>query len=318
MVKSIPRKLIKFGNSSYIISIPKEWIEKNNLKKGDLVYLGEEGENIVIALKDRKKSAGKKITISLANRDLDELKREFTSAYINNYNEIILDGKNDRKRSELINKIIQEKVGIEIVEQNDSQTIIKDILDLEAVSFDKITRRLDNVIRSMFEDVISSLKMDSFKEWSVKEIIQADIEANKLYFLIWKIIRKCQEEPGITASMKLSPKELSDMQWLSLHMEYIGDNLKRFAKTMTSVKLDAGSKKKVLELALMFEKDYLASINSYYNNDKINARKIAGLKKEHQKICSDFSASFPMLENVVEKMRNIASSVHNIAKIIAY
>ena len=318
MAKSEPRKLIKFGNSSFIISIPKEWIDKNGLKKGDIVYLEDNIDHLVLTLKDKKKPTCKKITISLANKEVDDLRREFTSAYINNYSEIILEGKNERKRSELINKIIQEKVGIEIVEQNDTQTVIKDILDLDAVSFEKITRRLDNVIRSMFEDVISALKMESFKEWTAKEINQADIEVNKLYFLIWKIVRKCQEEPRLSIGLKVTPKELSDTQWLSLHIEYIGDNLKRLAKLLISTKMNAESRKKILELTSSFEKYYLEAINSYYANDKISARKIAGMKHEHQKFCSDFCASDPSVEIVGEKFRGIANSIHNIAKIIAY
>jgi phosphate uptake regulator len=318
MVKSEPRRLIKFGNSSYIISIPKEWIDKNDLKKGDILYLENNDDHIIITLKDKKRPTSKRITISLANKDIDNLRREFTSAYINNYNEIILEGKNEKKRNELINKVIQEKVGIEIVEQTDTQTIIKDILDLEAVSFDKITRRLDNVIRSMFEDVISALKMESFKEWTAKEINQADTEVNKLYFLIWKIVRKCQEEPRLGAGLKVTPKELSDTQWLSLHIEYIGDNLKRIAKLLISMKLDSESRKKVLGITSLFEKDYLGAINAYYTNDKMLARKIAGMKHDHQKFCSNFCEECPSAQIVGEKFREIANSIHNIAKIIAY
>jgi phosphate uptake regulator len=31
------RRLIGFGKSSFVVSLPKNWIEKNKLVKGDLV-----------------------------------------------------------------------------------------------------------------------------------------------------------------------------------------------------------------------------------------------------------------------------------------
>ena len=31
------RKIIAFGDTSYVVSLPKDWVEKNGLKKGDVV-----------------------------------------------------------------------------------------------------------------------------------------------------------------------------------------------------------------------------------------------------------------------------------------
>ena len=35
------RKLMAFGNSSYVVSVPKAWVEKNRLKKGDVLVVDE-------------------------------------------------------------------------------------------------------------------------------------------------------------------------------------------------------------------------------------------------------------------------------------
>ncbi|MEM2956434.1 MAG: phosphate uptake regulator PhoU [Candidatus Pacearchaeota archaeon] len=318
MVKSEPRKLIKFGNSSYIVSLPKKWIEKNNLKKGDIIYLEDNNDSLTLNLKDKRKPDSKKIVISMNNKDSDELKREFTSAYINNYSEIIIEGKNERKRDELINKIVQEKIGVEIVEQNAEQIVIKDILDLEAISFEKITRRLDNVVRSMFDELITALKSGNLKEWNIKEIQRADYEVNKLYFLVWKLVRKCQDERTALSSMKLSSKDLSDIQWISLHLEYIGDDLKRLARNLAVLKIDAETIKKILLMIQTLEKKYITVMNAYYSLDKLSARKIASSKYEFQKNCDALYLNHPSVSISIEKLKGISSSIHNISKIIAY
>ena len=69
------RKLIKFGESSFVVSIPKTWMTKNNLKKGDLVYFSENGNNeLIIApqLKEEDKEE-KKIIINADNKDIKKI-----------------------------------------------------------------------------------------------------------------------------------------------------------------------------------------------------------------------------------------------------
>ena len=49
MVNIDVRKLISFGKGSYIISMPKGWIEKNNLKKGDLISVNDGGFELTLS-----------------------------------------------------------------------------------------------------------------------------------------------------------------------------------------------------------------------------------------------------------------------------
>ena len=44
------RKLIKFGNSSYVVSLPKKWIIRNRLEKGAVIYIDEDKDgNLALA-----------------------------------------------------------------------------------------------------------------------------------------------------------------------------------------------------------------------------------------------------------------------------
>ena len=319
MAKSEPRRLIKFGKSSFVISLPKDWIEKNGLKGKDILYVEQNADGLTITSKEKRISAPKtNIIISTEGKDFTELRREFTSAYINNYNEIIFEGKDKKERLDIVKRAIHENIGVEIIEQTDAQTIVKDILDLDAISFEKLTRRMDNILRSMFLDLSTMLQSKEKGQVILDEINESDNEINKLYFLIWKIIRRCQEDHNVTEYLKVNTKTLSNMQWFSLHMEYLGDDVKRISKILCSSRVDDKSRKKVAGIIQLLEKDYLRAIGANYNNDKITARKIAGLRKFHHKLCSDLCKDYPSTSIISEKLRNIAVSIHNIAKIIAY
>ena len=86
------RKLVKAGIASFTVSLPKEWIEKNKLKKGDSVYIVEKSANELLLSTEMKEQPKElnEITIVTENKDLETIRREITSAYVNNCNNIII------------------------------------------------------------------------------------------------------------------------------------------------------------------------------------------------------------------------------------
>lgn len=57
------RKIIQLGNSSYVISVPKNWVKRNKLSKGDRLLVQENGKNDLIVRKqtgkDRQEKSGR-------------------------------------------------------------------------------------------------------------------------------------------------------------------------------------------------------------------------------------------------------------------
>jgi len=322
MVQSEQRKLIRFGNSSFIVALPKGWITKNKMKKGDTLYIEETPDNeLIITAKADRASEVKTITLSMDDKDETSFMRELNSAYISNYDEITVVGKNLDKKNNFIEKILQDKIGLEISEKDENKVIIKDILDLEAISSDKIIRRLDNIIRSMFEDLKEGINAGKFKKWNMNEIYGADNSINKFYFLSLKIIRKCQENPRILQKLKLDSRTISDVQWIVLHLEYMGDELKRLAKILH---VRGVLNQKELTIAVKaIEEEYIYMMNSFYNKD-IKAARALSIKKNsmmemYEKLF--FSKSKEVVrgtESIVEKLKSITGYVHNISRVIGY
>ena len=58
------RKLMGFSKGSYIVTIPKSWVMKNNLKKGDTISI-EEGSNELIFYAGQKEPIRKEKSISI-------------------------------------------------------------------------------------------------------------------------------------------------------------------------------------------------------------------------------------------------------------
>ena len=183
----------------------------------------------------------------------------------------------------------------------------------------KIIKRMDLMIKSMFEDLITGFGKEKFKEWVSKEINQTDSEVNKLYFLIWKIARKCQEDPSIVVQLKTNGAFVSNAQWLSLQLEYIGDEIKRISKLLVNFEFKKDEKEKLCEILNSLEGDYAEIMGAYYKDDKEMARKISGKKEKLLDSCSALlRVNTSEMGVIAEKLKAMCIGIHNISKLIAY
>jgi len=319
MAKSEPRRLIKFGKSSFVLSLPKGWIQKNGLKGKDVLYVEEENNFLKIIPKERKNEViEEKKVIDIEGKTYDEVNRRLISAYINNYTEIILKGKNEIVRKNVNN--LMDKIGIEIVEQNQNEIIIKDFLSMEGIEIDKIIRRMDNMIRSLFDDVKTGLESKVFKESIYDEMIKVDKNINKIYFLIWKIVKKGQKMPYFfIEKLNMHPEDLANIQWLTIQLESIADEIKRVAKFLVNEKLDK-DKAEFSKVILLIENHYLDIMAAYYSKDVDLALKVISKKDSIMKSCLNLAekSSFYKFGAICERLKTLTGSIHHISKIVAY
>jgi phosphate uptake regulator len=77
------------GGSTYILSLPKEWVTRNQLKKGSLMVLSEQddGSLSIAASKLEKKEKKDEAFIRVSSNDNpDAAMRKANSAYLVGYN----------------------------------------------------------------------------------------------------------------------------------------------------------------------------------------------------------------------------------------
>ena len=85
------RKLISFGKSSFVVSMPKPWVTQNNLKKGDLIYMEESGSSLILnPTKSEKVNHEKTKVIGIDGKDISFITREVNSSYILNNHTLII------------------------------------------------------------------------------------------------------------------------------------------------------------------------------------------------------------------------------------
>jgi phosphate uptake regulator len=249
------RKIIKFGNSSYVVSIPKDWMKENSIKKGDLLFLDTSSDgDLIVHSKESKKSEPRQVTMDISQRDFWSIKRELNFFYIDDFDIITLKGTHPDKNK--IENVIKKMIGAQIIENSNELLIIKNILDLEHVTIQDIFRRTDNLIRSMFMELKEGFEKEKVSPESLKSIYTTDLEINSLYFLLMKIIRKGFKDRQFSKIIKKEPLELNYLHHLILNIEIVGDHIKRIAKTMNVSSIKSKHIKEMQKILGMTEKAY--------------------------------------------------------------
>ena len=156
------RKVIQIANSTQLVSLPRKWCKKLNIKKGDELDVQEKGSQIVVSAEGNKEHE----RIHLNIKHLEPMTGRFIHAMYKRGVDEIKVNFDKQKELEIVQKALgKETVGYEIVEQGKDFCIIKNVSgDLE--DFDPILRRTFLLLITMAEAGLAALKsknVDNFR-----------------------------------------------------------------------------------------------------------------------------------------------------------
>ena len=304
------RKIIGFGASSFVVSLPKSWVQKNGLKKGDSVSLEEEGNFIKFTpgtLKQTNTNTEWKIHFE---GNVKKLKSEILYAYINNYNTIIVLGKNMHTYLSEINSILKDFMYLDIVDQTSKDKIILNTsINLYDISIYDTIRRMDRIVLSMSEDVKTYLMG---KEKNIDELLNNKEEnINKLCNFVFKTL-KGGFNPNDRAILNLDINDIFYYWELALFVEKVGDQVKRiprYLKPVVSPELivayDEILKQYSIAMKANFTKDYELALNMLTKKEQIYS------------LADKCFADLPLSSIPgIEKIKNINNFAGNIAKVL--
>lgn len=311
------RKLIKFGNSSFVVSLPNKWVKMNKLEKGSVMNLVENGHNELILTPQgyEREASPKEIILDLKGKEEKEIQREIVSSYIYGYDIIRLKGvgKNLRK----VRDIIYSLIGLEIVDQEQDLLVVRSLLSLKDISLDKHLRRIDTILKAMMEDSRKSYRAENYEY-----IKDRDRDINRISYLLLRVIKSYLANPSLQRNEKerYTSLELFNLWALLVSLEGIGDECKRVSRLYTTLQLN---KKKIDFEA--FDKLY-ATLCLYYND--IMKAYYKGDKSLAYQVASDSRNVFNLYESLlnkatnvheaslIEKSKNLSSHIRGVARAV--
>ncbi|MBT3405753.1 phosphate uptake regulator PhoU [Candidatus Woesearchaeota archaeon] len=221
------RRVVEQGGLTLMVSLPRKWAKKHNLKKGDEIDLKEEEEKIVIYAEE-KESPVMKATLNITDLRPMTFNYCLLGLYVKGVDEIEVRS-DDLDKLNKLDFPVNQLIGYEIVSQNQSSVLIKDVSTLAEGEFDIMLRRSFLIITQMAEGLLELMKN---KECNTSRIEQMDLSVNKFMFLCMRIVHKlgCSEESKskVLFYTLLTLEQLSDN--LDDLAQYIRENKVLFHK----------------------------------------------------------------------------------------
>jgi len=290
------RRLQKIG-SSILVTLPKEWVDANNLKKSSEIEI-ETGQNSLSITANKDTRPSRELVISYPLPKEENIVADITGAYLLGYDIIKIKGKTsipivDREK---IRESMRRLVGVEIVEEESSIIIIQFLLDATSLNPEKILKRMSTIAIGMFNETVDGLVSDD--KTNLQTMSNRDNEINRQYFLLVRLIRSTMVDRRLASIFNLENIDIMDYRIAANLLEMAGDTIVELSELIGKTTVSKIELKKIYSIVKDTESIYKKSIDAFITNDRLLA--IDAIKL-YRKLLSDISK----LRSSLEQKRQI-------------
>jgi phosphate uptake regulator len=326
------RKLQFTGGCTYIISLPKRWIEENQLNKGSTIRLRlEEGGLLSIIpngnlVQEKQNEALLKVA---AKEKPEELIRKTISLYLVGYNIIHIKAEGQKQLTLLQRQQIKKfsrsmLVGTEIVRDTAQELTLQVLLSYPELSIQNALRRMSIIAASMHKEAIASLKEVDHQQ--AKEVINTDSEVDRFNLYVVRQLKMAILNPRVIKEIGLNNARdclgyrlvTKSVERTADHAANIAENVIAFNKSLDKEiieKLELMSNKAItmFETAIeaLFRKDYTLAESIVEKIDEI-----IEIEKEAVACSQTSNEEMTHLRLIIESIRRTAEYASDISEIV--
>ena len=183
------RKIQFTGKSTYIISLPKQWITDLGLKQGDQVTIGRKGISslLITPYHTRRKDESEIATLEIEPKEeTSSVVRKLVSLYFFRFKTINIKPKTGRitpsQRIGIRDAVKKILMGSEITADSSDGITIQVLINLVELSVDGAFKRMMLLAKSMQDDALLAIKEGN--EELAKEVINSDDDVDRFAFYI--------------------------------------------------------------------------------------------------------------------------------------
>ena len=234
------RKVQQTGGSSYIVSLPKEWINRHGIHAKDTIgILPQPDGNLLITPYINSQQYIKEKSFDIDEiQNSDFLFRLLIGAYIMGYSIIKIKSskKFNHQMRTAIEGFINIAMGPEIIEETSNTILIKDLLDPKEMPFDKTIKRMYILAQNMHEDAVKALENGNKR--SAEQVINRDDQIDRLNWLVERQAHIVLRDIILCQKMNITLEDASNYQLISRFLERIADHAVKIAKSVLRINFE--------------------------------------------------------------------------------
>lgn len=236
------RKVQFTGRSTYVLSLPKKWIEEMRVKAGDQVTLVREADNslsIVPISAGPADSLSEATAIIMAGDGSNSLKRKVVSMYLAGYNVIHLKLKAGRINPALRDAVREvarrNLVGTEMIADASDIITLQVLLSLPELSVNTAIRRMYLIASSMHKDSMTALL--ELNQELAREVIKSDDEVDRFSLYVLRNLVMATQNGRVLREMGLkNPSDCLSYRVAVKSIERVADHACGIAEMATRLK----------------------------------------------------------------------------------
>ena len=274
------RRLQRIG-SSILVSLPKEWIDANNLGKSSQVEI-ETGHDSISISANTEIHSTKKLVISYPLPKEENIVADITGAYLLGYDVFEITSKSiiPEEDREKIRNSMRRLVGMEIIEEDASHINMQFLLDATTLNPEKILKRMSSIALGMYDDASNGLISDD--KSNLQTLSKRDVEVNRQYFLLVRLIRSTLVDKRLVNAFNLENIDVLDYRVAANLLENAGDSIVELSNFIYNSSLSKEHSKKIFNLVKDFSKLAEKSIDAFTKPDRLLAIEAISLHKQYE------------------------------------
>lgn len=320
MISTDIRKVQKTGVSTYIVSLPKSWISKNNISAGDkLTVFEDKNGSLLVNIYSSEKVINER-NIDIDNLSDSALKRMLLATYLDGSNRIKLVSKIgfDSEKREAILQHIKRAIGFEISDETANTIILQDFFSNDYLSFMKSIRRAFIISKFMLTDAMK-IEPESCK--ALESIMNWEEEIDRITFLVKRETGLAIRNSLILKQLNISTMECMSYKCLIEQIEGLTDHIVVIAQEKIRIKsIPENVSNEIYEFYEMTLDYYENAMKCYFKKDFHAANLLIDRKDEFVK--KKNSINLDNLEKeilipvniIISNIFSIASHSYNIAE----
>jgi phosphate uptake regulator len=327
------RKLQVTGGSTFILSLPKDWATKNELKRGSSMVVREEEDgslSIAPASFPKKEKQDEAYIKTSANDNPDAVMRTAISAYLSGYNVLHIRAQGQKVLSSKLRNHLKTfarhyLVGTEIVIDTPTELTLQVLLNYPELTVQNALSRMSIIASSMHKEAITALKKLDYQ--SAKSVIETDREVNRFSLYIVRLLKLAVSNQRIVKDIGLTnQKECLGYRLIAKAVERTADHATKIAENTLLLKEPVNEEilEKISQLSglavSMFESSVEALFKHDFNLAESVIEKLSQVHKlEKETVLYSYNAKIEEIVNlrlVIESVRRTAEYATDISEIV--
>lgn len=322
------RKIQLSGGSTYIISLPKDWVDELKIKVGENVtIIKNSNQSLTLFPREQDKEQGIAVINSNQKDSGDSVKRKIIAAYLAGYKTIQIKTKGMKipsEHSRSVRELVHSSmIGTEIVESSSDAITVQILTRLPELSFETALKRMYLMATNMIKESIEALEEADIAH--ADGIVNMDDEVDRFGLYMRRNLVLAVENQSILQDMGLKrPSDCLEYRTIVGKIERIGDHASLIAKRIKFVEdvINPEIIKKIKKLSEKSLEVFEESITAVNNHDFQRGENVAekvykviGEEKEIMAEIKDGEKNSTVIKFILEDLRRIAEYSGDIAEV---